>query len=93
VALATFLAYMYPAFATLIAVSLGRDRMTRTLGLALLITLTGVSLMLGGPAGISIHGSKWLGVVLIVGNAIAYAIYIVGGEWALRTVHSITATA
>jgi drug/metabolite transporter (DMT)-like permease len=93
VALASFIGYLYPMLATLIAVRLGHDRMTPRLGVGLVVTVAGLGVMLGGPILTAHHAVDWRGVLCMVGNAVAVALYIVSSDRILLRVHTVTAMA
>lgn len=93
VALASFIGYLYPMLATLIAVRLGHDRMTPKLGFGLVVTVFGLGVMLGGPIMTAHHAVDWRGVGCMVGNAVAVALYIVSSDRILLRVHSVAAMA
>ena len=93
VALASFIGYLYPMLATLIAVRLGRDRMTPKLGIGLVVTMLGLGVMLGGPILTAHHAVDWRGVLCMIGNAVAVALYIVSSDRILVRVHTVSAMA
>ncbi|HJU65285.1 MAG TPA: DMT family transporter [Gemmatimonadaceae bacterium] len=71
-ATASFLFYTYPAWVAIAAAARGTERLTSRRLLALALSLGGVMVMVGGPAG----QMDWRGVALSVGAAVAYSLYI-----------------
>ncbi len=81
--------YTYPAFVTLVAVLLGRDRMTPAVGAALVVASVGTLLVLLGAGGVAFD---LLGVALAFGAALAYTAYILVGDSTVRHVPPLTLT-
>lgn len=73
VSLLSLILYTYPAFVTLAAIALGRDRVTRRRMAALAAASVGVALVLVGAGGGSADA---IGVSMGVGAAVAYTTYI-----------------
>jgi drug/metabolite transporter (DMT)-like permease len=81
--------YTYPAFVVILAVLTIDERLTRTLLLALALSLAGVALVTGAnPAGASL-----IGVGIVLGAALAYAIYITVSRAMLVTLDPLVLTA
>jgi drug/metabolite transporter (DMT)-like permease len=93
VSLAGLLLYLYPAIATVLAVWVGRERLTRALAAGLLLALAGVAVTLGLPALEAAREPDARGIALVLSSAMLYAAYIVGSERALHGVHSVVAMA
>ena len=74
--LTSLVLYAYPAFVTVAAVLLGRERATPRRWAALGVASLGVVLVLGGAHG----GADGLGIGLAIGAGVAYAIYILCSE-------------
>jgi len=72
-AMLTFLFYTYPAWVAVIAAVRGSERITRGRAVALLLSLTGIALMVGISDGSHLHP---LGVFLALTSALMYAAYI-----------------
>lgn len=68
-----FLFYTFPAWVALFAALSGREPLTPSRALALLLSLGGVALMVGAPGAGTLHPA---GVALALGGAVAYALYI-----------------
>jgi drug/metabolite transporter (DMT)-like permease len=76
--MASLLLYLYPAVVTVLAVTFLHERLTKVKGIALALALTGVALTVGsGGLG---GGLNRTGVVLGVGSAACYALYIIVGS-------------
>ena len=69
----SFLFYTYPAWVAVIAAARGTERMTPTRMLALVLSLTGIAIMVGTPSVGVLHP---MGVALALISAFAYAMYI-----------------
>jgi drug/metabolite transporter (DMT)-like permease len=78
--LASLLLYAYPAFVTLGAFLLGRERPTGRRWLALGGASLGVILVLGGGG----TGADGIGVLLALGAGLGYAAYILGSDSVMR---------
>lgn len=73
--LTAVLLYLYPALVTLLAVALGRQRLTRLKAGAVLASFAGTVLTIGG----SLSGTP-LGIGLGLAAALIYSVYIIVGE-------------
>ncbi|MDQ2049934.1 DMT family transporter [Natronolimnohabitans sp. A-GB9] len=81
--------YTYPAFVVVLAVATIGERVTRTMLLALFLAFGGIVLVTGAnPAGASV-----VGVLIVLGAALAYAFYITGSRAVLETVDPMVLTA
>lgn len=69
----SFLFYTYPAWVAVIAAARGSERLTPTRVLALVLSLTGIAIMVGTPSMGVLHP---VGVALALISAFAYAMYI-----------------
>jgi drug/metabolite transporter (DMT)-like permease len=87
--LAALLLYLYPALVTAGAVALGRSRLDRATVLGLALSLAGIVLVLGLPG----ERLDALGVALGLASAGWYTLYILVGEYLLRGVDPLTASA
>jgi len=87
--LAGLLLYLYPALVTAGAVALGRSRLDRATVAGLALSLAGIVLVLGLP-GERLDG---LGVALGLASAGWYTCYILVGEYLLRGVDPLAASA
>jgi drug/metabolite transporter (DMT)-like permease len=87
--LAALLLYLYPALVTAGAVALGRSRLDRATVGGLALSLAGIVLVLGLP-GERLDG---IGVALGLASAGWYTLYILVGEYLLRGVDPLAASA
>jgi drug/metabolite transporter (DMT)-like permease len=87
--LAALLLYLYPALVTAGAVALGRSRLDRATVLGLALSLAGIVLVLGLPG----ERLDALGVALGLASAGWYTLYILVGEYLLRGVDPLAASA
>lgn len=81
--LVALLLYLYPAFVTVLSVVVLHERMTRLKLLALLLAVVGTGLTIG-PA-----GGQLLGIVLALGAAGIYSIYIIVGAQVMKQVSAV----
>jgi len=75
------LLYLYPAMVTLLSALLYRRRIGAGRGWAVAVALAGTALTVGGDL-----NSAPLGIVLGIGGALVYSIYILAGEGVMRRV-------
>ncbi len=85
--LVALLLYLYPSFVALLAVLLLHEPLTGAKGLALGLALTGTALAVGPLRG------QVLGILLAVGSALLYAIYIIVGAGVMRRVSPVQSSA
>ena len=85
--LVALLLYLYPIFVALLAVLLLHEPLTGAKGLALGLALTGTALAVGPLRG------QALGILLAVGSALLYAIYIIVGTDVMRRVSPVQSSA
>lgn len=81
--LVALLLYLYPAFVTVLSVVVLQERMTRLKLLALVLALVGTGLTIG-PA-----GGQLLGILLALGAAAIYSIYIIVGVQVMKQVSAV----
>jgi len=86
---AALLLYLYPALVTAGAVALGRSRLDRATVAGLALSLAGIVLVLGLPG----ERLDALGVALGLASACWYTLYILVGEYLLRGVDPLAASA
>ncbi|WP_409329097.1 DMT family transporter [Trujillonella humicola] len=75
--------YVYPALVTVVAVLLGRDRLTRARAAAVLVASAGTLLVLAGAGGLRFDAA---GVAMAFGAAATYTVYILVAD---TTVHRV----
>ncbi len=85
--LVALLLYLYPIFVVLLAVLLLHEPLTGAKGLALGLALTGTALAVGPLRG------QTLGIMLAVGSALLYALYIIVGADVMRRVSPVQSSA
>lgn len=71
--LLSLILYTYPVMVTVVAVLLGRDRLTRRRAVALLVASVGTLLVLLGAGGAGFHP---LAALLAFGSALTYTVYV-----------------
>lgn len=81
--LVALLLYLYPAFVTILSVVVLHERMTRVKGLALTLALLGTALTIGPASG------QALGILLALGAAGIYSVYIIVGAQVMKQVSAI----
>jgi drug/metabolite transporter (DMT)-like permease len=86
---ATLLFYTYPAFVMVASWALGRGRPTRLHALALVLGVSGATIVVAGGADLSIER---LGVVLALCSAITYTAYILGAERVIDRTQPLTSS-
>ena len=72
-ATSAFLFYTYPAWVAIITALRGIEPLDRTRVVALMLALGGIVIMVGAPDAATLHP---VGVVVILGGALVYALYI-----------------
>lgn len=87
--MAALLLYLYPALVTAGAVALGRSRLDRATAAGLALSLAGILLVLGLPG----EPLDAVGVALGLASACWYTCYILVGEYLLRGVDPLAASA
>jgi drug/metabolite transporter (DMT)-like permease len=87
--LASLLLYLYPALVTAGAVALGRSRLDKATAAGLALSLAGIVLVIGLPG----ERLDALGVTLGLASACWYTIYILVGEYLLRGLDPLAASA
>ena len=68
-----FLFYTYPAWVALISAIAGRERLTLSRLLALVVAMAGIAVMVGTPAAGTLNV---IGVTMALGTALLYALYL-----------------
>jgi drug/metabolite transporter (DMT)-like permease len=91
--LVALLLYLYPAFVTVLSAATGRERLTRTKLVALVLALLGSACTIGGGGLGRPTAGIGLGVLLGVASAVIYAVYIVAGAGVTARAGAIPSTA
>jgi drug/metabolite transporter (DMT)-like permease len=76
--------YSYPAVVVIISGITGRERFSVSRLAAVLLTIVGVGFVL--EAGLAIRGEEWLGVLMVLGGALIFSVYLVVVETMLEDV-------
>lgn len=82
-----------PVLVAAISVGLGRERMTRTIGLALAVALSGTALLVGIYPGAVLPQASLIGVTFAFGSAFGYAVLAVAGRQLADRYHPIQVNA
>lgn len=89
-ALAFLVLYSYPAMVVIAAVITGREKLMWSRILAVLLTFAGVALVL--EAGAAVEGNQWLGVLMVIGAALVFTVYLMITEKLLNEIRPSTIT-
>lgn len=87
--LASLLLYLNPIFVAIFSFFINKEKLTKHIIIAILISFLGMLLVLGAPEG----KIQPLGIALAVGAAIVYSMYIIVGNKVTAHVPPITASA
>jgi len=87
--LAALLLYLNPIFVAILSFFVNKEKISKRIGSAIIISLLGMVLVLGAPAG----NIQLVGVLLAVGSAVVYSIYIVAGNRVTEQVPPIVTSA
>jgi drug/metabolite transporter (DMT)-like permease len=77
------LLYLYPMFVAVLSAIFLKERLTRLKMLTLILALIGTALTVGP------QGGQWRGIVLAIGAAAIYSVYIIVGAQVMRRVSAI----
>lgn len=86
--LSAMLLYAYPAIVTIIAFAIGDEIFSWNKGIALVMCFVGLFLVLG----VSFGEIQPIGIMLSLGAALVYSVYIVVGNRVLKSINSLLAT-
>ncbi|MEV6305585.1 DMT family transporter [Actinoplanes sp. NPDC051861] len=89
-ALLSLIFYTYPILVTVAAVLLGRDRLTRARGTALVAASCGTLLVLAGTGAVAL---SLAGVLAALGSAVTYTVYIMVADRVVHTMPPLTLSA
>lgn len=84
-----FLFYTYPAWVAVIAAITGREELTIPRFVALSIAMAGITIMVGTPFSVSLNA---IGVMLALGTAVLYALYLPALHTVQKGVDPLVAT-
>jgi drug/metabolite transporter (DMT)-like permease len=85
----TLLFYTYPVIVAAAHAVLGRGMPSRVLVLGLLLAVAGTGIVIGSSGGVEIDGT---GVLLVLGAAASFSVYILGSESAIKRTSPLTAS-
>ena len=78
--LVALLLYLYPTFVAILSVIFLKEKLTRIKVIALALATTGVALI------VDPQGGRWLGILLAIGAAAIYSVYIIVGTGVMKKV-------
>jgi len=84
-----FLFYTYPAWVALLAALRRTEKLTPVRAIALTLALVGVTLMVGGPSTDKLNS---IGVILALGSALLYSVYLPSLEHIQRGIPALVST-
>ena len=84
-----FLFYTYPAWVAVMAAITGRDALTATRLIALVVAMSGIAVMIGAPSAASLNTT---GVLIALGSAILFALYLPALNEAQRGIPPLVST-
>jgi drug/metabolite transporter (DMT)-like permease len=84
--LVALLLYLYPTIVAILSVIFLKEKLTRVKVVALALATTGVALI-GDP-----RGGQWLGILLAIGAAAIYSVYIIVGAGVMKKVSAISSS-
>jgi drug/metabolite transporter (DMT)-like permease len=80
--------YTYPAMVLVFSILIGREEFRLSKVVAVLLTFFGVALVL--EAGTAVKGDEWIGVGMVLGAALIFAVYLLFVESLLERLSSVT---
>jgi drug/metabolite transporter (DMT)-like permease len=78
--LVALLLYLYPTFVAILSVIFLKEKLNRIKVIALALATTGVALI------VDPQGGRWLGILLAIGAAAIYSVYIIVGTGVMKQV-------
>jgi drug/metabolite transporter (DMT)-like permease len=84
--LVALLLYLYPTFVAILSVIFLKERLNRVKVIALALATTGVALI------VDPQGGQWLGILLAIGAAAIYSVYIIVGAGVMKQVSAIASS-
>ncbi len=84
--LVALLLYLYPVFVAILSVIFLKERLNRIKVMALALATTGVALI------VDPQGGQWTGIVLAIGAAAIYSVYIIVGTGVMKQVSAISSS-
>jgi drug/metabolite transporter (DMT)-like permease len=84
--LVALLLYLYPTFVAILSVIFLKERLNRIKVMALALATTGVALI------VDPQGGQWTGILLAIGSAAIYSVYIIVGTGVMKKVSAISSS-
>jgi drug/metabolite transporter (DMT)-like permease len=84
--LVALLLYLYPTFVAILSVIFLKERLNRIKVIALGLATTGVALI------VDPQGGQWIGILLAIGSAAIYSVYIIVGTGVMKKVSAISSS-
>src|SRR5512136_2250200 len=84
--LVALLLYLYPTFVAILSVIFLKEKLTRIKVMALALATTGVALI------VDPQGGQWVGILLAIGSAAIYSVYIIVGTGVMKQVSAISSS-
>ncbi len=84
--LVALLLYLYPTFVAVLSVTFLKEKLTRVKVIALATATTGVALI------VDPQGGQWLGILLAIGAAAIYSVYIIVGTGVMKKVSAMSSS-
>ncbi|PLR77410.1 EamA family transporter [Bacillus sp. V3-13] len=87
--LAALILYLYPVFVAVLSFFINNEKLSKPLLASIIVSLCGIVLILGAPAG----NVNYTGLLLALGAAIVYSVYIIFGNLVALKVQPIITSA
>ncbi|RSK54678.1 DMT family transporter [Bacillus canaveralius] len=87
--LAALILYLYPVFVAVLSFFINKEKLSKPLLVSIIVSLFGMVLILGAPAG----NVNYTGLLLALGAAIVYSVYIIFGNLVAIKVQPIITSA
>ena len=84
--LVALLLYLYPTFVAILSVIFLKEKLTRIKVIALALATTGVALI------VDPQGGQWTGILLAIGAAAIYSVYIIVGTGVMKKVSAMSSS-
>jgi drug/metabolite transporter (DMT)-like permease len=84
--LVALLLYLYPTFVAILSIIFLKEKLTRIKVIALALATTGVALI------VDPQGGEWTGILLAIGAAAIYSVYIIVGAGVMKQVSAMSSS-
>ena len=84
--LVALLLYLYPTFVAILSVIFLKEKLNRVKVMALALATTGVALI------VDPQGGQWMGILLAIGAAAIYSVYIIVGTGVMKKVSAMSSS-